>query len=171
MHAALRVITETFTAYAIACLEQGASGIFYATNGWASKGMLTADQYREFGEQYDLEFLDAIKSRSKFNILHNCGTHIYFDQLAEYPVQAVNWDATAEGNPDLRTGKMRSGKAVMGGINQKTTLKNGTPEQVREEVKNAIELTGGRHFLLAPGCSIPPETPAMNLEVIRDSLA
>jgi len=171
MHAALRVITETFTAYAIGCLEQGASGIFYATNGWASKGMLTADQYREFGEQYDLEFLDAIKSRSKFNILHNCGTHIYFDQLAEYPVQAVNWDATAEGNPDLRTGKMRSGKAVMGGINQKTTLKNGTPEQVREEVKNAIELTGGRHFLLAPGCSIPPETPARNLEVIRDSLA
>src|SRR2546429_7802454 len=82
MHAALRVITETFTAYAIGCLEQGASGIFYATNGWASKGMLTADQYREFGEQYDLEFLDAIKSRSKFNILHNCGTHIYFDQLA-----------------------------------------------------------------------------------------
>ena len=171
MHAALRVITETFTAYAIACMEQGASGIFYATNGWASESMLTADQYREFGEQYDLEFLDAIKSRSKFNILHNCGTHIYFDQIAAYPVQAVNWDVAAEGNPDLGTGKMRSGKAVMGGINQKTTLKNGTPEQVREEVARAIELTGGTHFLLAPGCSIPPETPARNLEAIRRALS
>ncbi len=171
MHAALRVITETFTAYAIACMEQGASGIFYATNGWASESMLTADQYREFGEQYDLEFLDAIKSRSKFNILHNCGTHIYFDQIAAYPVQAVNWDVAAEGNPDLGTGKMRSGKAVMGGISQKTTLKNGTPEQVREEVARAIELTGGTHFLLAPGCSIPPETPARNLEAIRRALS
>src|SRR5260370_316970 len=39
MHAALRVITETFATYAIACLEQGASGIFYATNGWAAEGM------------------------------------------------------------------------------------------------------------------------------------
>jgi uroporphyrinogen decarboxylase len=171
MHAALRVITETFTAYAIACMEQGASGIFYATNGWASKSLLTADQYREFGEQYDLEFLDAIKSRSKFNILHNCGTHIYFDQLAAYPIQAVSWDALAEGNPDLRTGKLRSDKAVMGGIDQKTTLKNGTPAQVREEVANAIELTGGKHFLLAPGCSIAPETPAKNLEAIRSALA
>jgi uroporphyrinogen decarboxylase len=171
MHAALRVITETFTAYAIACLEQGASGIFYATNGWASKSMLTADQYREFGEQYDLEFLDAIKSRSKFNILHNCGTNIYFDQLAKYPVQAVSWDAMAEGNPDLRTGKMRSGQAVMGGINQKSTLQHGTPAQVREEVANAIELTGGEHFLLAPGCSIPPETPPRNLQAIREALA
>ncbi len=97
MHAALRVITETFTTYAIACLQQGASGIFYATNGWASEGMLTEDQYREFGEQYDLEFLDGIKSRSKFNILHNCGSHIYFDLLATYPVQAINWAATLRG--------------------------------------------------------------------------
>src|SRR5258708_38994665 len=55
MHAALRVITETFTTYAIACMEQGASGIFYATNGWASASMLSADQYREFGEQYRSE--------------------------------------------------------------------------------------------------------------------
>ncbi len=171
MHAALRVITETFTTYAIACLQQGASGIFYATNGWASEGMLTADQYREFGEQYDLEFLDAIKSRSKFNILHNCGSHIYFDLLATYPVQAINWAATLEGNPDLREGKLRSGKAVMGGISEKTTLKSGSPEQVREEVEKALELTGGRHFLLAPGCSIPPETPAKNLETIRIALS
>lgn len=171
MHAALRVITETFINYAIACMEQGASGIFYATTGWASESMLTQDQYREFGEQYDLEFLDAIKSRSKFNILHNCGSHIYFDLLAAYPVQALNWAATQEGNPDLHEGKLRSGKAVMGGISEKTTLKNGEPEQVREEVERALELTEGSHFLLAPGCSIPPETPAENLLAIRSALS
>lgn len=169
LHAALRVITETFTTYAIACLEQGASGIFYATNKWASESLLTPDQYREFGEQYDLEFLDAIKSRSKFNILHICGSHIFFDQLASYPVQTVNWDARAEGNPDLREGKARSGQAVMGGISQ-NTLKNGVPDQLHEEVANALEQTSGTHFLLAPGCSIPPETPAKNLEAIRKAL-
>ena len=171
MHTALRVITETFINYAIACLEEGASGIFSATNGWATEGMLTADQYREFGEQYDLEFLDAIKSRSKFNILHNCGSHIYFDLLETYPVQAINWAATLEGNPDLRECKLRSYKAVMGGISEKTVLKNGSPEQVREEVEKALELTDGRSFLLAPGCSIPPETPAENLFAIRSSLS
>ncbi|MEO8973884.1 MAG: uroporphyrinogen decarboxylase family protein [Ktedonobacteraceae bacterium] len=169
LHAALRVITETFITYAIACLEQGASGIFYATNKWASESLLTPDQYREFGEQYDLEFLDAIKSRSKFNILHNCGSHIFFDQLASYPVQAINWDISAEGNPDLREGKARSGQAVMGGISQ-NTLKNGVPDQIQEEVANALEQTGSNHFLLAPGCSIPPETPAKNLEAIRKAL-
>jgi|SRR6266487_353795 len=171
LHMALRVITETFITYAIACLEEGASGIFYATNKWASEGMLTADQYREFGEEYDLEFLDAIKSRSKFNILHNCGTHIYFDQLASYPVQAISWGDTLEGNPDLREGKMRSGKAVMGGISARTTMKNGSTDQVQEEVARALELTAGRHFLLAPGCTVPPEAPAENLAAVRRALS
>lgn len=170
MHAALRVITETFANFAIACLQQGASGIFYATNGWAREGLLTPDQYSEFGEQYDMEFLDAIKSRSRFNILHNCGSHIYFDLLATYPVQALSWAATLEGNPNLQEGKMRSGKAVMGGISEKSVLKNGTPSEVQEEVEKALELTGGRHFLLAPGCSIPPEVPARNLEAIHRAL-
>ncbi len=171
MHTALRVITETSTSFAIACMEQGASGIFYATNGWASTDLLTADQYREFGEQYDIEFLDAIKRRSKFTILHNCGSHIYFDQLASYPVQAISWDSKAEGNPSLGEGKRRSGKAVMGGINQNTTLKNGSPAQVQEEVAQAIEQTSSKHFLLAPGCAIAPETPAKNLAAIRRALS
>lgn len=171
MHTALRVITETFTNYVLACLAEGASGIFYATNGWAVEGLLTQDQYREFGEQYDLEILEAVKSRGRLNILHNCGTHIYFDLLSDYPVHALNWAATLEGNPDLAEGKRRSGKAVMGGISEKTTLKEGSVGQVQDEVAKALELTGGRHFLLAPGCSIPPETPARNLEAIRRSLS
>lgn len=171
MHAALRVITETFTTFAIACLEYGVSGIFYSTNGWASESMLSPDQYREFGEQYDLEFLDAIKSRAKFNILHNGGTHIYFDQLASYPVHALCWSATEEGNPNLADGKKRSGKAVMGGISQEKVLKNGVPDQVYEEVSLALEQTGGRHFLLSPGNAIAPETPTRNLEAIRKVLS
>lgn len=171
IHAALRVITETFITYAIACMEEGASGIFYATNGWASEGMLTPDQYREFGEQYDMEILDAIQRKGKLNILHNCGSHIYFDLLSQYPVHAVSWAATLEGNPDLAEGKKRSGKAVMGGISEKTVLKNGSPGQVQDEVEKALDQTGGKHFLLAPGCSIPPETPAKNLEAIRRALS
>jgi uroporphyrinogen decarboxylase len=170
LHAALRTITETMSQFAIACMEAGTHGVFYATNGWAREGLLTADQYREFGEQYDLEFLDAIKSRSKFTILHNCGERIYFDLLAGYPVHALSWAATLPGNPNLGEGKRRSGKAVMGGISEKTVLKNGSPSQVQEEVGRARELTDNRHFLLAPGCSIPPETPAKNLDAIRKAL-
>ncbi len=170
LHYALRAITETLVTYAIACLEQGASGIFYSTHGWACEGILTQDQYREFGEQYDQELLDGIKSRSKFNILHNCGERIYFDLLGSYPVQVISWDAAQEGNPDLGEGKLRSGKAVMGGLRAET-LRTGSSNQVQEEVAQALELTGERHLLLSPGNAVSPGAPARNFEAIRRMLS
>ncbi|GCF06876.1 uroporphyrinogen decarboxylase family protein [Dictyobacter arantiisoli] len=171
LHTALRIITETLVNYAIACLEQGASGIFYATNGWASAGRLTQDQYREYGEQYDLEFLDALKSRSKFNVLHNCGSHIYFDLLASYPVHAISYADHLEGNPDLRDGYLRTGKAVMGGINEGSLLKKDAAGQVQDEIGNVLEQTSSQGLLLAPGCAIDPRTPTKNLEAIRRVLS
>jgi uroporphyrinogen decarboxylase len=161
----LEIITQTFIDYAQAALEAGASGIFYATTGWASTDKLTTDQYRAFGVDYDLRLIDSFK-QAPFNVLHNCGTHIMFDLLADYPVHAISWAATLEGNPNLAEGKTMTSKAVMGGISEKTTLLNGSAQQVAEEAHAALELTGGLRFLLAPGCSIPPATPKANLEAI-----
>ncbi len=161
----LEAITQTFIDYAQAALEAGASGIFYATTGWASTDKLTIDQYRAFGVDYDLRLIDAFK-QAPFNVLHNCGDHIMFDLLADYPVHAISWAATLPGNPNLAEGKTRTSKAVMGGISEKTTLPNGSAQQVADEAHAALELTGGLRFLLAPGCSIPPATPKANLEAI-----
>jgi len=164
--AALAVIAETFATYAQACCEAGASGIFFATTGWASTDLLTEDQYRKFGIDFDLRVLDAVQKGTHLNVLHNCGNHIMFDLLADYPVHAISWAATLPENPNLAAGKDRTKKAVMDGISEKTTLKSGTPEAVADEARQAIELTGGRRLLLAPGCSIPPQTPRENLEAV-----
>ncbi|MGE5334707.1 MAG: uroporphyrinogen decarboxylase family protein [Nitrososphaerota archaeon] len=164
LRVALDVITETFANYAQATLEAGASGIFFATTGWASSDALTEEQYRRFGREYDLRVAETFAGKAPFNVLHNCGQHIYFDLLADYPVEAISWAATLPGNPTLGEGKERTTKAVMGGVSEKTTLPNGTPEQVDEEVRQAIKETDGRRVLVAPGCSIPPATLAANLE-------
>ncbi|HEX3271799.1 MAG TPA: uroporphyrinogen decarboxylase family protein [Ktedonobacterales bacterium] len=163
LRAALDVITETFITYSLASLEAGASGIFFATTGWATKDMLSEDEYRRWGCEYDLRVLDAVKDRAPFNVLHNCGAGIYFDLLADYPVHAISWAATLPGNPSLADGLARTQKAVMGGISEKTTLPNGTPEDVANEVRQALAETKGVRLLLAPGCSIPPRTPPANL--------
>lgn len=170
MHSALRIITETYITFAVACLEYGASGIFYSTKGWASEQLLTLDQYREFGEQYDLELLDAIKGRTKFSVVHNCGQEIYFDLLATYPVQAISWAAGEGGNPDLQEGKKRSGKAVIGGVSTRA-LKQNSPRQVQDEVGLALEQTGGKQLLVGPGCSVPVDTSEKNLEAVRTILS
>lgn len=165
LHQGLEVITQTFLDYAQATLEAGASGIFYATTGWASTDKLTEDQYRAFGVDYDLRLIDAFKQAS-FNVLHNCGDHIMFNLLADYPVHAISWAATLPGNPNLAEGKAETSRAVMGGISEKTTLPNGSAQQVSDEAHAALQLTGGLRFLLAPGCSIPPATPKANLEAV-----
>jgi uroporphyrinogen decarboxylase len=162
--AGLETITQTFSTYTQACLENGASGIFFATTGWAGANALSEDEYRRFGVEYDLRVLEAVASRAPFNVLHNCGDGIYFDLLADYPVHAISWAATLPHNPTLAEGKQRTTKAVMGGVSEKTTLPDGTPEQVAEEVRQAIAQTDGRRVLVAPGCSIPPRTPKANLE-------
>lgn len=163
LRAALNVIVETFAIYAQACLESGASGIFFATTGWASSGQLTEDQYRRWGTDFDQPVMEAFASRAPFNILHNCGSNIYFDLLADYPLQAISWASTLPGNPTLGEGKARTSKAVMGGVSEKTTLVDGAPNAVAQEVRAAIAQTEGRRVLVAPGCSIPPRTPAANL--------
>ena len=169
LHKALDVITRTFTDYAQASLEAGASGIFYATTGWASADKLTVEQYRAFGVEYDLRLIDAFK-QAPFNVLHNCGDHIMFDLLADYPVHAISWAATLPGNPTLAEGQTRTRHAVMGGISEKTTLPNGSAQQAADEAHDAMHQTGGLRFLLAPGCSIPPWTPKANLEAIAHAV-
>ena len=164
---ALEVITETFIAYAQATLEAGASGIFYATTGWASTDKLSEDRYRAFGVDYDLRVLDAVK-QAPFNVLHNCGEHIMFDLLADYPVHAISWAATLPGNPDWpRAGAHEQGRD--GWRQREATLVKGLAQQVDEEAHAALELTGGRRVLLAPGCSIPPATPKANLEAVAQT--
>jgi uroporphyrinogen decarboxylase len=163
LRAALDVITETFITYSLATLEAGASGIFFATTGWATRDTLSEDEYRRWGRDYDLRVLDALKDRGQLNVLHNCGAGVYFDLLADYPVHALSWAATLPENPSLAEGLARTKKAVMGGISEKTTLPDGTLEDVANAVREALMETKGVRHLLAPGCSIPPRTPPANL--------
>lgn len=155
LHAALEAITETFTGFAKACIDLGASGIFFAPTKLASADVMTEQQYQEFGTPYDLQLLAAVKDRPGFNLLHLCGDNVFFDRLMNYPVDAISWDATLPGNPSLREGRARSGKMVVGGVSHTRTLESGSAQQVAQEVARGIEETGGRGCVIAPGCTFP----------------
>ncbi|MBI4301187.1 MAG: uroporphyrinogen decarboxylase [Chloroflexi bacterium] len=169
LHQGLLVIAETLAQYAKACLEVGASGIFFATTAWATYDLLNEEEYREFGLNYDLKVLTEV-AQATFNILHICRDNNMFDLLADYPVAAINWAATLSGNSSLQEGLKRTDKAVMGGISEKTILKDGPLEAIAAEVYAALEQTQGRRFLLAPGCSIPTDVPSDNLDLVRRAL-
>jgi uroporphyrinogen decarboxylase len=169
LHQALDAFAETLASYARACLEAGADGIFFATTVWATRNRLTEEEYKEFGRPYDLRVLEAVQG-ADFNILHVCEDNNMLKLLLDYPVHAINWAATLPANLDLAQGMDLTDKAVMGGISEKTVLLEGSAEDVAAEARQALEQTGGRRFLLAPGCSISPAVSEAHLKAAKDAV-
>ena len=165
LEAALAVISETLAAYARACLEAGADGIFFASVEWGSRNYISAEQYSRFGRPFDLRVLEAVRGAS-FNLLHVCRNNNMLTDLLDYPVHAFHWATTGAGNPSLTDILGRTDKAVMGGVTHDSTILSSRPEDVAAEARSAIEATLGRRFLLAPGCSIAPTTPEANLRAM-----
>jgi len=156
--AALGAAATTLAAYARACIQAGAAGIFFAPLLWASRDTCDDDFYREFGRPFDLVVLDAVRD-APFNVLHVCRNHNMLDALLDYPVAAFNWADRGEGNPSLGEVKARTPKAVMGGIDQ-TRLHAMSAEEVRTQALDALSVGSG--LLLTAGCAIRPDTPAAN---------
>ncbi len=165
----LEAITQTMVSYSRACLEAGASGIFYAAVEWGSADNITWEDYERFGVPYDIRILEEVKGAS-FNVLHVCRDRNYLPKVLDYPVDAFNWDVGGEGNPPFGNVLANSTKAVMGGVRTSTML-TGTPEDVRAEATKALAETRGTRFLLSPGCSIDPRTPGENLEALVGTAA
>jgi uroporphyrinogen decarboxylase len=161
---ALGAIGETLREFCRACIDAGADGMFYATNV-ATRDLMTAEEVRRFQRPFDLPILQAIDD-APFNMMHVCGEPNHLPEFADYPVACFNW-ALGPGNLSLVEARELTGKAVVGGVSEKATLREMTPEQVGEQARRAIAETGGRSHLLAPGCSIDFDTPAKNLLAAR----
>jgi len=166
VRAALDAVTDTFAPFVRELLRAGADGIYFATVDWASRDRLGPAEYRDWARPTDLRLL-AAAAGAPFNVLHVCKSRNLLFELADYPVSAFSWAATDETNPSLAEGLLRLPGAVMGGISQDGALVDPAPERAVDEFRRALEATGGRRWLAAPGCSIPPATPPATLAALR----
>jgi len=152
-------------------VEAGAAGIFYAISGYAGRGVMREEAYRDLVLPYDLAVLEALPESAWFNVLHLCGSNLNFSLARDLPSHAVSWSIHNQGNPSLSGGRDIAGRAVMGGLSQRSALVYGPPPRIEEEVRAAIRETGGRGLLLAPGCSVPPRVRSGNLEAMATAVA
>jgi uroporphyrinogen decarboxylase len=153
---ALHAMAETLAAYAGAAVAEGADGLFYATN-MATMEVSTAAECRRFQRPHDLRILGQVEN-APFNLLHVCGAGMLFDEFVDYPATALSW-ATVPGNPSLSEVHRRTGRAVVGGLPAKPVIKGLSPAEIDARGRRAIAEMGGRFLLLAPDCSIDPDTP------------
>jgi uroporphyrinogen decarboxylase len=160
---ALEAITETFVRYARATLDAGADGIFFATQT-ASIEVFTKTEHNRFDAPYARRVLESVRGRSDFTLLHAHGIGIFFDRLAAFPVHAINWHDRLT-PPTLADGLRRFAGAVVGGLSE-STLRDGPPEAVEAEARDAIQQTEGTGLIVAPGCVLPLDVSDAHLEAV-----
>ena len=165
---ALEVVTETFVRFTNACLDVGASGLFYATTSWATTDSLTLDEYAAIARPYDLRVLEAA-SCAEFNLLHVCRDNNMLAALGDYPVHAFNWDVHGEGNLSLAEGRATlAPRVVVGGLPHKDGLIDASPGGLAREVRGITGAMGSRGWMLGTGCTFPPDTPAENVRAVAN---
>src|SRR3989454_2903991 len=154
LHRGLELITDVTARFAAETLASGADGIFFATAA-AATGYLTVEEYEEFGRPYDLRVLEAAAG-SELRILHIHGVGIMFDQLTDYPVDAINWHDRRTA-PTLSEARHRFSGCLAGDVNEWDTLSSGTLDRIAAEVRDAVAQSGGTPPLLCAGWVIPAD--------------
>ena len=165
---ALDAITETLIRFAEAALREGVSGIFYSIQA-ASRRVHTEAEYEEFGEPYDRRVLDSVRATSLLTIVHGHGEDLMFEHLARLPAHAWNW-ADRSTPPSLARGRSLVPGAVIGGLDEWRTLRDGTPEQAVEEAHDAIAQTDGTGLIIGAGCVVPRNTPDRTVAAVVRAL-
>jgi uroporphyrinogen decarboxylase len=167
VHAGLESIAESTHLFIEAARETGIAGIFYAVQH-AQYGLLSEEEFSTFGRVYDIQVLEGAQDLW-LNVLHLHGEQVMFDKLADYPVQVINWH-DRETPPSLAEARQRYPGVLCGGLRRWETMVLGTPQQVEEEARDAIQMTGGKRFILGTGCVLPTIAPRANILAARRSV-
>ena len=172
----LETISQTCIEFGRACIDEGATGFFYGLAGggniWSK---ITRDQLENYEFYYDKKVLNALKD-APIRLLHICshkgddpqshGGLMESGWFKQYPVNAINWsDATFTPLPVAKKiyGDMF---CLVGGVDHETTMRKGTPSQVENEVRTAIQSAGRGGFMIGPGCTLVQDTPIENFNAV-----
>ena len=167
VHAGLLTIAKSIQQFIEVARQTGISGIFFAVQH-AQYSLLTKDEYEVFGRSYDMLALEPAQDL-RFNMLHLHGKQVMFDRFLDYPVAMINWH-DRETPPSLSEAQGKFPGALCGGLRRLETMVLGTPEQVKAEAQDAINVTNGRSLILGTGCVMPTIVPRGNILAARQSV-
>lgn len=166
--AGLESVTQSLIRWADCCLDV-VDGLFLAC-GAASADVLDAETYEEFILPLDIRIMEAAAPKGTVNALHVHGKgHLHFDLLARCPAHLVNWsDRTTD--VSLADGRAALPHTCLAGGIDEVTAGDVAPEEIAEQVRDAVAQLDGRGMLVACGCAVPTDTPAENLLIVKATL-
>ena len=124
--------------------------------------------YEEFALPYEIRLLTAIKEAGAYTKLHICGNTTPFIDLLPSDlcdIIDVDWMVPLSRMADVHGATT----SVNGNYDPVAVLLQGTPAEVREAVRLAVQAAGPRSMSSA-GCEVPKETPPENLLAVHEAL-
>ncbi len=87
--------------------------------------------------------------------------------FADYPAAVINWADRAAGPSISEAKKQITKMALSGGVENLKVLPEGTPNDVADEVHDALRQAGDRPMLVTAGCTYDPaKVPPANLKAM-----
>ncbi len=166
VHQGLAVIADNLARLGAACIRRGADGIYFATAGQAEE-LFDERTYASLGRTYDLQALAGCHA-GWLNVVHMHGvSQLNWLWAADYPAQVFSWSDRQTGVRLAQVAARLTGKTVMGGIDEFGAIVRGDMDAVAAEMRDAVGQMGGRHLILASGCSVPDEIAEAHLAATR----
>ncbi len=156
---ALDIITQSEINHVKRALATGAAGILLSVAN-AKDSVLSRKDYLRFSAPFDKRILQAI-SGARLNILHLHVESSHIDLFHDFPATAINYSVHVSGIP-VEDVRRRYGNVIMGGIDE-VNYRKLTASDIEAQWKSAQKAAGGK-FILSPGCSVPNDCTAEELE-------
>jgi uroporphyrinogen decarboxylase len=166
---AMEIIGQNLARFASNCMTAGADGIYLSVRDDWVDALEAPGLYDHLVRPTDRAILASV-AQAPFNVLHVCGKAVNFRAFAEYPARVLHWADRAAG-PSIQEVASWARPALWAGVNNLATLVTGTPQQVHDEVLDALHQAGKRPILIAPGCTFDPSrVPEANLRAIAEAV-
>lgn len=154
VESALHAIADSLASFARACIEAGAAGLYFSTNG-SERDRFTPEEFERWIKPGDLAVLEAAREAGAwFNLLHICGSGLRLESYRGYPAHAFNW-AVQKDNLSVAEGHTLFGMPVIGGMDERGILVDGSKEEIQAEVERVLDAAGKTGFMLGAGCTLP----------------
>jgi uroporphyrinogen decarboxylase len=169
VHQGLGAIADSLAEFAVACVEAGASGIFYSAQG-GEADRFTEEEFLSYIKPHDLTVLNAVKDHGEFHLLHICKDRVRLPLFVDYPGHAVNWAAT-KNNLSLTEGRELFQRTIVGGMDDRGIVVDGTPDEISAAARAVIDDFGTTGFMLGADCTFPTDIDVNNIRVAVEATA
>lgn len=169
VHALLQVLWRKKACFIEESLDGAAFDLIETGGGAASSTVISPWYFREFCLPYDRRMHDALHSLGFPVVYHTCGGMMpILELIVENGCNACETLTPPSMGGDARPHELKSRigdkVALIGGLDQNSVLEVGTPEQIRQHVREMFEAYGaGGGYIMSPSDHFF-HVPVANLE-------